>query len=64
MMITILTLDEDSQTRRDGELLEKINLTNAEWNAITNLLKILEPFAEATDILGGSKYATIRFMYV
>ncbi|CAG8752810.1 15845_t:CDS:2, partial [Racocetra persica] len=32
-------------------------------NAIISLTAILRPFAEATELLGGSKYFTISFMY-
>ncbi|CAG8652828.1 5696_t:CDS:1, partial [Racocetra fulgida] len=43
--------------------LKKINLTNIEWEARQSLVIILKPFSEATEFLGGSKYATISFMY-
>ena len=33
-------------------------ITTEEWNLLQNLVKILEPFAEATDFLGGTKYCT------
>ncbi|CAG8477855.1 8354_t:CDS:2 [Cetraspora pellucida] len=63
VMIANLTLDSDLQTRKDGVCLEKINLTSDEWNAILLLTEVLRPFAEATELLGGSKYAMISFMY-
>src|SRR6185437_10100192 len=63
MMITNLTLDNDLQIRKDGIRLEKINLTSVEWDAISILTAVLKPFTEATELLGGSKYATISFMY-
>lgn len=63
MMITNLTLNNDLQAKKDGSRLEKINLTTDEWNTISLLTTVLRPFAEATELLGGSKYATISFMY-
>ena len=63
MMITNLTLNNDPLARKDGTRLEKINLTNDEWNTISLLTAVLKPFAEATELLGGSKYTTISFMY-
>lgn len=62
-MITTLCIDSDKQAKKDGQRLKKINLTENEWSAIENLIPILAPFAEATELLGGSKYATISFMY-
>ncbi|CAG8618236.1 11227_t:CDS:2 [Cetraspora pellucida] len=47
----------------DGIHLEKINLTSVEWDAISILTAVLRPFTEATELLEGSKYATISFMY-
>ncbi|CAG8802168.1 22262_t:CDS:1, partial [Racocetra persica] len=63
VMIANITIDNDLQTKKDGIRLEKINLTSDEWDAISLLTAILKPFAEATELLGGSKYATISFMY-
>jgi hypothetical protein len=40
-----------------------INLTGDEWVAIKQLIIILKPFASATELLEGSKYATISFIY-
>ncbi|CAG8678669.1 6747_t:CDS:1, partial [Acaulospora morrowiae] len=62
-MITKLSLDENYQIRKESIRLKQINLNDVEWEAITNLITILEPFAEATELLRGSKYATISFMY-
>lgn len=56
-------MDSDRQANKDGKRLKKINLTEDEWNAINELISVLEPFAHATEFLGGSKYATVSFMY-
>ena len=55
--------DNDPTTRKDGQRLAEINLLKNEWNAIKQLIKILQPFASGTQLLEGSKYATISFMY-
>ncbi|PKC69952.1 hypothetical protein RhiirA1_502946 [Rhizophagus irregularis] len=57
-----MSRDSDSMTRKDGQRLSKINLSNDEWIAIKQLIDVLEPFASATKLLEGSKYATISFM--
>ncbi|PKY57950.1 hypothetical protein RhiirA4_430514 [Rhizophagus irregularis] len=41
----------------------KINLTNDEWEIIGDLLEVLGPFAELTEKLEGTKYATMSYMY-
>ncbi|GES76468.1 zinc finger BED domain-containing protein 1-like [Rhizophagus clarus] len=63
IMITALCIDSDKQAKKDGKWLKDINLTEDEWNAISELVPILEPFANATELLGGSQYATVSFMY-
>jgi hypothetical protein len=57
-----MSRDSDPMTRKDGQRLSKINLSNDEWIAIKQLIDVLEPFASATKLLEGSKYATISFM--
>ena len=58
-----MTRDQDPIIRKDGRRLSKINLNEEEWDAIKQLIKVLEPFASGTQLLEGSKYATISFMY-
>ncbi|CAG8787178.1 20434_t:CDS:2, partial [Cetraspora pellucida] len=55
-MITMLSLDKNYQTQKEVVQLKKINLTDTEWEAIKSLIAILEPFAEATDLLGEVDY--------
>ena len=62
-MIITMSRDSDPITRKDGRRLSKINLSKDEWIAIKQLIKVLEPFASGTELLEGSKYATISFMY-
>lgn len=63
VMASSLSIDSDAQARRDGKRLKKINLVDNEWEALKKLTNILEKFAEATEILGGSNYTTISLMY-
>jgi hypothetical protein len=63
VMASSLSIDSDAQARKDGKRLKKINLVDDEWEALKKLTNILEKFAEATEILGGSNYTTISFMY-
>ena len=62
-MIITMSRDSDPITRKDGKRLSKINLSEDEWAAIKQLIEVLEPFASGTELLEGSKYATISFMY-
>jgi hypothetical protein len=62
-MASSLSIDPDAQARKDGKRLKKINLVEEEWEALKVLTDILQKFADATDILGGSTYTTISFMY-
>ena len=55
-------MDSDRQAKNDGKRLKKINLTEDERNAISELIPILKPIANATEFLGRSKYATVSFM--
>ncbi|PKY28227.1 hypothetical protein RhiirB3_390894 [Rhizophagus irregularis] len=56
--IAHLNTAHDKQAKKDGKQLKDINLTEDEWNAISELISILEPFANATELLGGSQYVT------
>jgi hypothetical protein len=62
VMSITMSRDSDPTTRKDGRRLSSINLTENEWDAIKQLIKVLEPFASGTELLEGSKYATISFM--
>lgn len=62
-MLITMSRDSDPLIRKDGIRLSKINLSEDEWIAIKQLIEVLEPFASGTELLEGSKYATISFMY-
>lgn len=50
--------ETDNDSKKDSKQLKKIMITTQEWDLIQNLVDVLEPFAEATDYLGGSSYCT------
>ncbi|CAI2199000.1 19860_t:CDS:2, partial [Funneliformis geosporum] len=52
----------DRDSKKDYKRLSTIMLTTEEWDLIRDLLPILNPFAEATEILGGSNYCTHSIM--
>lgn len=55
---TKLARETDSNSKKDSKQLMEIMITTEEWNLLQNLVEVLEPFAEATDYLGGSTYCT------
>jgi hAT family C-terminal dimerisation region len=63
IVISSLNASKDSNSKEDAKRLMKINLTNDEWEIIRDLLEILGPFAELTEKLEGTKYATMSYMY-
>ena len=50
--------ESDNDSKKDSKQLKEIMITTQEWDLIQNLVDVLEPFAEATDYLGGSSYCT------
>ena len=62
MLISILLTKPDSDSKRDYKRLKQIMLEEEEWEVIEDLLPILQPFADATDYLGGNKYCTYTTM--
>jgi len=58
-----MNTESDSDTKKDLKRLKEIMLTDDEWNLMQQLTKLLKPFHDATELLGGEKYATASFMY-
>src|SRR5256885_7092077 len=50
-------------SKKDLKRLKEIMLDDDEWKLLKQLTKILQPFYDATKLLGGEKYATASFMY-
>nr|CAG8580429.1 11696_t:CDS:2 [Entrophospora candida] len=63
MKVTLTYENQDADTKKDGRRLKEIDLSTDEWDTIKKLLKILEPFAKATQYLGGGKYVSVSFIY-
>ena len=61
-MISTLATKNDQDSKKDYKRLNAIILTSEEWDLIHDLIPILNPFAEATEILGGSNYCTHSIM--
>ncbi|GES81124.1 zinc finger BED domain-containing protein 4-like [Rhizophagus clarus] len=59
----ITDVETHRNAKDDAKRLMKINLTDDEWNTIRDLLEILGPFAELTEKLEGTKYATMSYIY-
>lgn len=62
MLLNTLATKNDSDSKKDYNRLNKIMLISDEWDLIKDLVSILKPFAEATEILGGSTYCTHSIM--
>jgi hypothetical protein len=63
LMIENLKKDPNKNYQADGKCLEELFLNNNEWLAINELIELLNPFALATTIIGGSFYPTLSITY-
>ncbi|CAG8854885.1 19898_t:CDS:2, partial [Gigaspora margarita] len=48
--------------RRDGQSLSSKLLSENEWNELEELITLLAPFAQMTELIGGSHYPTLSMM--
>lgn len=63
-LITTIPLEiDDPNSKSDYKRLKSVFLTDDEWLLMSDLVQILGPFAEATDLLGGSEYSTFSLIY-
>lgn len=62
MLLNTLATKTDRDSKNDYKRLNSIMLTTEEWDLIHDLIPILQPFAAATEILGGSNYCTHSIM--
>ena len=58
-----MSTQSDADTKKDLKRLKEIMLSDDEWKLMKQLTKLLQPFYDATKLLGGEKYATASFMY-
>ena len=61
-MLNLLATKFDPESKKDYKTLQNIMLSTDEWDLLRDLRPILWPFAEATDLLGGSNYCTFSMM--
>src|SRR5688572_4016859 len=62
-LATLLTAQDEPDALADGKRLKAIMLTDAEWAAITDLIKILKPFADVKRYISDSNYSTMSIIY-
>ena len=62
MLLNTLSTKNDRDSKSDYKRLNDIMLTSEEWDVIRDLIPVLQPFAAATEILGGSSYCTYSIM--
>lgn len=48
---------------QQGRKTEDLQITPAEFNLIQDLVNMLRPFFDATELLSGSKYTTVSLVY-
>ena len=58
-----LKADHVKENTNDGKRLERIMLTEGEWQLIENLVEFLKRFEEITRLLGGLKYVILLLVY-
>ena len=62
VVLSSLATKFDRDSKKDYKTLHDIMLSSEEWDLLRDLRPILRPFAEATDLLGGSNYCTFSMM--
>jgi len=62
VVLNTLGTQFDQDSKKDYKTLQSIMLSSEEWDLLRDLRPILRPFAEATDLLGGSNYCTFSIM--
>ena len=62
MLASTLATKNDLDSKKDYKRLSSIMLTSDEWDLIQDLIPVLKPYAEATELLRGSNYCTHSIM--
>ncbi|CAG8761530.1 18373_t:CDS:1 [Dentiscutata erythropus] len=62
-MEATMNADNDYNICKDAIRLKFLMITEEEWRVLEELTVILAPFAEITELLGGSNYSMFSFMW-
>ncbi|CAG8750834.1 20207_t:CDS:2, partial [Cetraspora pellucida] len=62
IVLATLSVSSTSEARKDARRLKEIQLTDNEWDLMRDIVNILGPFFEVTELLGGSEYVTFFYM--
>jgi hypothetical protein len=62
VVLNSLALKSDQDSKKNYKTLYSIMLSSDEWDLLRQLRPVLRPFAEATDLLGGSNYCTFSMI--
>ena len=62
MLASTLVTKNDLDSKKDYKRLSSIMLTSDEWDLIQDLISILKPYVEVTELLGSSNYCTHSIM--
>ena len=62
VVLNTLGIQFDQDSKKDYKTLQSIMLSSEELDLLRDLRPVLRPFAEATDLLGGSNYCTFSIM--
>ncbi|CAG8523206.1 6712_t:CDS:2, partial [Scutellospora calospora] len=63
-MDATMSTDNNYNIRKDAICLKSLMITEEEWNILEELTILLVPFAEITELLGGSNYSILSFMWL
>ncbi|CAG8853053.1 25285_t:CDS:1, partial [Gigaspora margarita] len=63
LMEATMGADNDYNIRKDAIRLKSLMIIEEEWIVLEELTMILAPFAEITELLGGSNYSTLSFVW-
>ncbi|CAG8720319.1 25691_t:CDS:2, partial [Dentiscutata erythropus] len=63
ILASSLTVQQEKDAIADGKRLKAIMITEDEWSAVANIIKILKPFNDITNYISGSSYPTMSIIY-
>ena len=62
-LVTSLAIQTEQDAKADGKRLKEIMVTDAEWDAVAELVTVLQPFDDITRFLLSSSYPTMSVVY-